>query len=271
MLSENSYRRLASVRFRIGKLVALLCRRNRNTKDMGALLRDFAEAKADLEVFLDIRNDQFWQLLEAWPQIEEALFHDRRDLMDFYCSWDGDHGYANLCANVFNQFLSADIYFTVCPRIAAARRVIDYGCGTASVTLAHAIRSAGNAEFILVELQEIVRRFIQFRIERHHLSRVRCTDLAGLGVEGVFDLVLCIDVLEHLENPSQVFIEGLLPRVAPGGILILRAPWRGQLTHIDAAPEDFYRNGGRASLARHFEEIERIGTGDVDAVYRRVR
>ncbi|NKD76845.1 methyltransferase domain-containing protein [Haematospirillum sp. H1815] len=271
MLSENFYRRLASVRFRIAKLAALLRRRNRPMADIGALLRDYAQAKADLEAFLGIGNDQFWQLMEAWPQIEEALFHNKRDLMDFYCSWNGDNGRANLCANVFNQFLSADIYFAVRPHVVAARRVLDYGCGTASVTLAHAMLSAGRTEFVLVELQDMVRQFIQFRVERHHLPRVRSIDLAGLSGEAAFDLVMCIDVLEHLENPSQVFIEDLVPRVALGGLLILRAPWRGQLTHIDAAPEDFYGNGGRVALARHFVEIERIGANDLDAVYKRIR
>ena len=271
MLSEINYRRLAIFRFRLGKLATLLGRRNRPAQDMGALLRDYARTKADLENFLGIGDDQFWRLIEAWPRIEEALFHDKRDLMDFYCSWDGEHGRANLCANVFNQFLSADIYFAVQPHVAAARRVLDYGCGTASVTLAHAMRSAGKTEFVLVELQEMVRRFIQFRVERHRVAGVRSTDIAGLSGEAVFDLVMCIDVLEHLENPSQVLIEGLLPRVALGGLLILRAPWRGQLTHIDAAPEDFYGNGGRTALARHFVEIERIGANDVDAVYKRIR
>lgn len=237
---------------------------------MGELLHDYAIAKADLESFLGINGAEFRELCEAWPQLEEELFAREQSVDGFYMAWDGNVGRANLCANLHNQFTSTGLYSAAGQRIAKARRVLDYGCGTGAITFAHGLRRNRTAELVFVELQELVRRFIQFRVEQHKLPDARVCSPCSLADERPFDLVLCIDVLEHLENPSYVLIECLLPRVSLDGLLILRAPWRGQLTHIDAAPRNFYSQGGREALASHFVTVERIGPNDVDAVYRRI-
>lgn len=270
MLGENFYRRLGFLKFRLKKLQNVLERTRLSTENVGHFLEDFSLAKTDAQEFLSVDEKKFWRLVEDWPGMEEQLFHKKGNLEGFYRSWQGEFARANICANLFNQFVSADIYHAVQPHIAAARRVLDYGCGTASVTLAHASRAANGTEFVLVELQEDVRKFIAHRVAKHAWS-VQAKDIDQMAGEPPFDLVMCIDVLEHLENPSQVLAESLLPQVKIGGHLILRAPWRGQLTHIDEAPEDFYRQGGRQVLAKHFIEVERIGGNDVDAVYKRVR
>jgi glycosyltransferase involved in cell wall biosynthesis/phospholipid N-methyltransferase len=46
-------------------------------------------------------------------------------------------------------------------------------------------------------------------------------DLAGL--ENCFDTVLCLNVLEHLENPAAV-LEGLAATLKPGGALVMLVP-----------------------------------------------
>jgi 2-polyprenyl-3-methyl-5-hydroxy-6-metoxy-1,4-benzoquinol methylase len=271
MSIEEFYKRLGTWRFRLNRVKQFLKRKNSPAENIGKFLKDFAVAKDDAQEFLGIDEKEFWRLVEIWPVLEEKLFHNRQDLEEFYRSWSGDFARANICANLFNQFLSADVYHAVGPHIARAQRVLDYGCGTASVTLAHALRSPTSTEFMLIELQEEIREFIGHRVAKHSPLQVQARDIHQIKDEQPFDLVMCIDVLEHLEKPSEVFINSLLPKVMVGGHLILRAPWRGQLTHIDAAPEDFYSHGGRKALSKYFIEIQRIGVNDVDAVYKRIR
>jgi 2-polyprenyl-6-hydroxyphenyl methylase/3-demethylubiquinone-9 3-methyltransferase len=49
----------------------------------------------------------------------------------------------------------------------------------------------------------------------------RAADL--LEVDGRFDLVTCMEVIEHVADPA-VFVEALAKRLAPGGLLILSTP-----------------------------------------------
>jgi len=85
------------------------------------------------------------------------------------------------------------------------------------------------------------------------------------------DGIICIDVLEHLENSSEIFINKIHPLLKIGGLIYLRAPWRGQLTHIDQAADDFYLNGGRKFLSEKYVEIYRTSSIDISCVYKKVR
>lgn len=240
--------------------------------DTSSILEDFSRTKIDLQNFLDIDNNAFWDMYKSWPSIEESMFYAENNTFDFYKAWEGGAGMANLCANVVNQFLDDSMYFLLKKYIHSAPRILDYGCGTASITLSHLINSNNSyRDVFLFELQQLVKEFISFRCKKYELSGVVSGDLENLELQDPFDLVICIDVLEHLETPSSIFVESILPKVKIGGLLILKAPWRGQLTHIDAAPNDFYRAGGRRALQYQCREVERINCLDVAAVYERIR
>ena len=43
------------------------------------------------------------------------------------------------------------------------------------------------------------------------------------SIEGQFDLVTCMEVIEHVANPA-VFVQALAKRLAPGGLLVLSTP-----------------------------------------------
>ena len=87
----------------------------------------------------------------------------------------------------------------------------------------------------------------------------------------IADLVICLDVLEHIEESSDVFINSLSPLLKAGGYLILKAPWRGQMTHIDKAADDFYLNGARRFLLENYNLIYRFGAIDVCSVYKKIK
>lgn len=52
-----------------------------------------------------------------------------------------------------------------------------------------------------------------------------------------FDLILCIEVLEHTSNPSQV-IQELMPFLTPKGTLIISTPLNAR---IHRCPKDYFR------------------------------
>jgi hypothetical protein len=271
MLPEDKFNQWARWKFHVRRLRSLVIRTERVEQNPGAVLRHFSNAKNDVLEYFQISETQFWDLVLQWPKIEEELFLNKVGVDEFYRSWSGENARANICANVFNQYLSQEIYHVAKKFSSDAKTFLDFGCGTASLSLAIAGEARGACNFVLSDVQQEIRDFVDYRVKTHALLSVKTVDIFKLDKQQSFDFVMCIDVLEHLENAAQVFCEELLPRVAVGGLLFLRAPWRGQLTHIDAAADNFYLEGGREALSRCFSEVFRVGPSDIDAVYRRVR
>lgn len=75
-------------------------------------------------------------------------------------------------------------------------------------------------------------------------------------LEGEFDVVLCMTVLEHLEDPAKAILE--MRRVLkPGGKIVLSVPF---MFPIHDAPGDYWRftKFGLRYLFRHGWEIEKL-------------
>ncbi|HLY73103.1 MAG TPA: class I SAM-dependent methyltransferase [Planctomycetota bacterium] len=79
--------------------------------------------------------------------------------------------------------------------------------------------------------------------------------------EGIFDLVLCTETLEHVARPGRVLVE-LCRVLRPGGTLALSVPF---LHPVHQAPHDFYRYtpfGLRHLLAEAgFDRVEVSASG----------
>lgn len=59
----------------------------------------------------------------------------------------------------------------------------------------------------------------------------RATGIESFGMEGGFDLVTSMEVIEHVSDPA-LFIRGLTQALAPGGLMILSTPNRTALSHL---------------------------------------
>jgi SAM-dependent methyltransferase len=55
--------------------------------------------------------------------------------------------------------------------------------------------------------------------------------------DGIFDVILSTDVLEHVQEPKQIFVEAARV-LRPGGLLIMTAP---QTAHLHEEPHDYFR------------------------------
>lgn len=144
-------------------------------------------------------------------------------------------------------------------RFASGRRVLDAGCGMAYG--AAMLAEAGAAAVTGVDLAEAV------------LEAARATVPAGVELlagdvrelpfeDGVFDLVVCFEVVEHIAEQGRAFAE--FRRVlAPGGVLLASSPNRdvyvpGNPHHVhELTPAEL-----QETLERHFGAVRLVRQHD---------
>lgn len=98
----------------------------------------------------------------------------------------------------------------------ACQAVLDIGCGSAG--LSHRLRSARDCAITGYDPEmgpADIDRLAEFRIRA-------ISSLDGIP-RGSFDVVLLMDVLEHVDEPQQLLLESA-SYVAPAGLLILSVP-----------------------------------------------
>jgi len=229
----------------------------------------------DAKEYLGITSYEFVQFAKAWAEKEEILFKNKNDTPSFYESWDSDYAKYNICANILNQH-NDNINFRIvynyfCKHTHPSDVIIDYGCGTGSLSFAFAIDRLINCSLLLLDVKNSVNEFVNFRIKKHHLEDiVSLYDVTSFGENNIATGIYCIDVLEHVENSSHLFIDKIHPLLKKNGLLYLKAPWRGQLTHLDEAADNFYAQGGRSFLSKKYKLMFRAGGIDVFSVYRKL-
>lgn len=145
--------------------------------------------------------------------------------------------------------------YTWATRFCQDARVLDAGCGTGYG--AALIKQAGASEVIAVDLSEAVIETARQGVP----DGVRCEvgDLRSLTYEdNSFDLVICFEVIEHVEDQDGVLDE--LSRVLdPGGILLISSPNRERYVpgnphhHHEYVPSEL-----RDALRHRFAEVSLI-------------
>ena len=103
----------------------------------------------------------------------------------------------------------------------ARGQVLDFGGGIGTHALAAAALPEVEAVWF-VDLNPENRRFVQARAERFGLEhKLRCfRDLQAPELPSQFDTIVCLDVLEHLNDPS-VQLEQFAARMTPSAIALL--------------------------------------------------
>ena len=98
------------------------------------------------------------------------------------------------------------------------RRVLDVGCGAGGT--APGLREAGASEIVGIEVVASAAEAARGVLDRVYVATVE--DALG-DLNGAFDTILCLDVLEHLVDPGAV-LKRLRVVAAPGATLQVSVP-----------------------------------------------
>jgi SAM-dependent methyltransferase len=127
------------------------------------------------------------------------------------------------------------------------RQVLEVGAGIGENTV---LLHAEGADWTCLEPDPELRRRLRQRLREHRQTR-DCTVLggttAGLAADALYDSVLYIDVLEHIED-DRGEIARVAEHVAPGGHLIVVAPAHEFLFSRFDAEIGHFRRYDHASL-----------------------
>jgi SAM-dependent methyltransferase len=104
------------------------------------------------------------------------------------------------------------------------RRVLDAGCGVGYG--ARLLKGAGASEVLAVDIAESVIEIAGNDAPEGVVFEV--ADLRSLGyAEDSFDLIVCFEVIEHVEEQDRV-LDQLARVLRPGGLLLISSPNRGR-------------------------------------------
>ncbi|HEX9801044.1 MAG TPA: class I SAM-dependent methyltransferase [Thermoanaerobaculia bacterium] len=108
-------------------------------------------------------------------------------------------------------------YRMVAPYVAGD--VLDIGCGRADLLRDHAgaIRRYVGVEFHADRVESLSRRYPRADF------RIRNLDEEALEIEGTFDVILLVAVIEHIWN-QRFLLSQLAPRLKPGGFIVFTTP-----------------------------------------------
>lgn len=100
--------------------------------------------------------------------------------------------------------------------------VLEYGCGSAILT-EYLINKFPNAKYSVADIPSVTLDFIKWKKEKYGYSYEILT--IGRGKEGIplrdsYDLIICMDVLEHTPNPLEI-IQSFTDHLSPNGVLVM--------------------------------------------------
>lgn len=170
---------------------------------------------------------------EVWDYVDLLLLHlakiGRRKLEDaerlehFYNDFfnENDVQVRNSGGDLRRHYLGEVLRAAAWSRMPVNATVLDVGCGTGD-NLRYVLRD--DAQFFGIEYAEVTARIAK-RLLGHqtHVQAASATAIPFL--DQYFDLALCIEVLEHVEDNEKALRE-IIRVLRSGGSLILSLPYR---------------------------------------------
>jgi len=175
----------------------------KNEAILNDFLKDAFELKSHLIEFLPINEDNFNNFLEN-AKIELANIHPGDSSIDnsaFYEDIVGDKHIADLAA----WHLTSKEYIESTLKLQqdfSKNLVLDFGGGIGTHALANAMSE--NVEHVFfVDINETNREFVKFRAKKLGIEQ-KISFYKSVEDTNVkkFDSIVCLDVLEHLEDPA---------------------------------------------------------------------
>lgn len=215
----------------------------------------FEEAKAFLSERGLIKSGETMELLaQKWPDYVKKIFQPSESGA-FYLAWTSEVGAANIAANIMDQFARPYIPAGLFVNVKNGQHVLDFGCGTAAISLPWQRTQSPNCSLFLADIDNLGREFTAYQKQKYPKLAIELLpiDLAGLPDESM-DIILCVHVLEHISNPVAV-LKMLDSKLKKNGKIFLEAPWGGHPEHIQEAIEDWKNRDGAGFLKNRYRLI----------------
>lgn len=200
-------------------------------------------------------------LMDEWPKFIEQHFNPNEPDA-FYRGWNGEVGASNLLVNIVDQFGRAIIVSALDAVFASPYAFrgawLDYGCGTAAISLNWQRTYAPGSILYLSDVENLAREFVRHSVACRPECDVRLVDIDLETIpDGSLDFVMSVDVLEHLPNPSATYMK-VHRKLRSGGMALLQAPWGNHPEHLDEAPIDWASNGGARLLETKYIKVAHV-------------
>jgi 2-polyprenyl-3-methyl-5-hydroxy-6-metoxy-1,4-benzoquinol methylase len=219
---------------------------------------------------MEMMDDHSHWPMELWERVKGDVDEFNRHIV-------GNIGRKNVCANTICSFAlkyTYDTLYSVLQMLGKRQGDIslcDYGCCNANISFSMLL--GGHVSTLRAyDLYSESTEYIKHRIRKYGLEeRAEWRDVDAPATGELFDVVYCIDVLEHTKNPSQILETQIAPLIKKLGYLIIQAPWGGGVvSHLDEAIVDFYSQGGRKFLLKNFIKIYSMTPLDISGVWQKI-
>jgi SAM-dependent methyltransferase len=151
-----------------------------------------------------------WLTEDNTPESYDLLWGDEEALKQFREEGDG-----------IREKLTKEIVDHIADRISDDAHVVDIGCGAGDLLIQIQSRQPGvrlaGCDFSPGAIERARQRLAESDLCEHKIK----TDLPYK--DGLFDVVLCTDTLEHLEYPALIVNE-LVRICRPGGVVVIVVP-----------------------------------------------
>ena len=237
--------------------------------------QDFLTTINDICAFLNIDLNKFISYYEEhsiWPH---KLWEEcGRDADKFNMQIIGEYGRSNICANCISSFslkYAYNVIYSLLDKINKHEKIIkvcDYGCANANISFSMLLRNK-ITNLTMYDYHSESTEFLEDRIKKYGLEKkATWREVDSLQDYNEYDMVICMDVLEHTKNPSEILETKIFPMLKKGGLLIAQAPWGGgNASHLDEAIFDFYGKRGRMFLRQKFKKIISMASLDISGVW----
>lgn len=181
-------------------------------------------------------NDQ-QESLELWNNIDKEWLSLNIDVQLSYYPW---------AFNAIIQNIDRSKELTAC----------DYGCGSGALMFAlNNILSFKKLD--LYEIDNYASEFIRFYIQKNSKDSISWHDVLKENNTEQYDLVNCMDVLEHVEQPYEI-LKHISSKVKKGGLLNLKIAFECEdPTHLPQASQNFFvDNDGLKFLKENYRRVK---------------
>jgi 2-polyprenyl-3-methyl-5-hydroxy-6-metoxy-1,4-benzoquinol methylase len=203
-----------------------------------------------------IHPHDFYHLTGVYRQRLQSIAPDLSSDAAQLESWRDHRIVYYLFAHTYRQALSplrVQRYARFIPRGA---RVAEYGCGVAPIVTALARHYRHmDLELVAADIPHLLFHFVRWRFrDTPYVTIMPIVPGDDAPLPGRFDVIFCLEVLEHVPRPLAV-LRHFLDVLTPGGVLVFDFV-RSEGTYLDSATALAERDAALRFVLDHFDQVQ---------------